>query len=100
MYSLFYLENNQLTTELKSMPCNIIFDIDGTLADTKAVDDKCFIQAFMETFQIDLQHQNWAALENVTDWGITEEVIQTNLNRTPTAIGKGPQTISASPRSY
>lgn len=68
------------------MPCNIIFDIDGTLADTKAVDDKCFIQAFMETFQIDLQHQNWAALENVTDWGITEEVIQTNLNRTPTAI--------------
>lgn len=66
------------------MHCNIIFDIDGTLADTKAVDDKCFIQAFMDTFQIDLKDQNWALLQNVTDWGITEEVIQSNFNRTPT----------------
>lgn len=61
----------------------IIFDIDGTLADTKAVDDKCFIQAFLETFNIDLGQQDWAVLQNVTDWGITEEIIQTNHNRLP-----------------
>lgn len=61
----------------------IIFDIDGTLADTKAVDDKCFIQAFQETFNIDLGQQDWSLLQNVTDWGITEEVIHTNHNRLP-----------------
>lgn len=62
---------------------SIIFDIDGTLADTKAVDDKCFIQAFLETFNIDLGQQDWSLLQNVTDWGITEEIIQTNHNRLP-----------------
>ncbi|MFK7809112.1 MAG: HAD family hydrolase [Saprospiraceae bacterium] len=67
------------------MPSPIIFDIDGTLADTKAVDDKCFVQAFQETFQIDLQNQDWAALKNVTDHGITAEIIQTNYNRSPTS---------------
>ncbi len=68
------------------MSCNIIFDIDGTLADTKAVDDKCFIQAFLDTFQVDLQNQDWAVLKNVTDWGITEEVISSNFNRKPTTV--------------
>lgn len=62
----------------------IIFDIDGTLTDTKAVDDKCFIKAFEKTFQLDIQDQIWADLQNVTDWGITEEIINQRLNRNPT----------------
>lgn len=62
----------------------IIFDIDGTLTDTKAVDDKCFINAFQKTFQLDIQDQIWANLKNVTDWGITEEIINQRLNRNPT----------------
>ncbi len=61
----------------------IIFDIDGTLTDTKAVDDKCFINAFEKTFQLDIHDQVWADLQNVTDWGITEEIINQRLNRNP-----------------
>ena len=61
----------------------IIFDIDGTLANTKAVDDKCFIRAFEETFSIDISNEIWENLKNVTDWGITEEIIKRELNRVP-----------------
>lgn len=63
----------------------IIFDIDGTLTDTKQVDDKCFIKAFQNTFDLDIQNQDWAALKNVTDWGITEEIILSTFNRLPTS---------------
>ncbi len=62
----------------------IIFDIDGTLSDTKKVDDQCFIEAFEKTFGVNIQNQNWAELKNVTDWGITEEIIQREFNRIPT----------------
>lgn len=62
----------------------VIFDIDGTLADTKKVDDSCFINAFYSTFQIDIQEQNWEDITHLTDWGITEEIIQKKLNRNPT----------------
>lgn len=62
----------------------IIFDIDGTLADTKQVDDACFIDAFYSTFKIDIQAQKWEAITNLTDWGITEEIIQNHWNRLPT----------------
>lgn len=64
----------------------IVFDIDGTLTDTKGVDDKCFIQAFHTTFGLDIQDQIWADLQNVTDWGITEEIIQQRLGRATTAL--------------
>ncbi len=64
----------------------LIFDIDGTLADTKKVDDQCFIQAFETCFDIDLSQQRWELLQNVTDWGITEEIILTNWNRLPNAV--------------
>jgi len=62
----------------------IIFDIDGTLANTKLVDDNCFIAAFDKVFGIDIKEQNWSELQNVTDWGITEEIIKNELNRLPT----------------
>ncbi len=62
----------------------IIFDIDGTLTDTKQVEDKCFMTAFERTFGLDIRDQDWADLKNVTDWGITEEIIERELNRMPT----------------
>lgn len=64
----------------------IIFDIDGTLTNTTKVDDKCFISAFKNVFGIDISNQNWSELTNVTDWGITEEIILKNWNRIPTKI--------------
>ena len=59
----------------------VIFDIDGTLADTKEVEDRCFRAAFWETLGIDLAQQNWADLKHVTDWGITEEVVEREQGR-------------------
>lgn len=64
----------------------ILFDIDGTLTDTKKVDDACFIQAFETVFGIDISRQNWSELKNVTDWGITEEIIVRERNSLPTGL--------------
>ncbi|MDF1697343.1 MAG: HAD hydrolase-like protein [Saprospiraceae bacterium] len=61
----------------------VIFDIDGTLTDTKNVDDKCFIEAFEQTFDINIEHINWESITHVTDWGITEEIIERELKRKP-----------------
>ncbi|MDN5204755.1 HAD hydrolase-like protein [Fulvivirgaceae bacterium BMA10] len=52
----------------------VIFDIDGTLTDTKPIEDLCFKTAFLETLSIDITNQEWHTLENVTDWGITREL--------------------------
>jgi len=60
-----------------------IFDIDGTLTDTKKVEDKCFMKAFEKTFELDITSQKWSDLKNVTDWGITEEIIEREFNRKP-----------------
>ena len=61
----------------------VIFDIDGTLTNTKQVDDKCFMEAFEQTFKIEIWNQKWENLKNVTDWGITEEIVQREWGRRP-----------------
>lgn len=61
----------------------VIFDIDGTLTATTKVDNKCFIQAFLNVFGIDISQEEWSNFQHVTDWGITEEVIRKTQNRTP-----------------
>lgn len=64
----------------------IIFDIDGTLTDTKKVDDKCFVKAFKETFDIEITALDWSISKNVTDWGLTEEVFESVYKRKPTKV--------------
>ena len=59
----------------------IIFDIDGTLTNTTKVDDKCYIESFESLFKISIKGVKWSQIENVTDWGITEELIANKLNR-------------------
>ncbi len=59
----------------------IIFDIDGTLTDTKKVDDICFIDAFDKTFDIDITDMNWDEFTTVTDWGITRDVVFKELKK-------------------
>ena len=61
----------------------VIFDIDGTLVNTKNVEDKCFMKAFEETFGLNIENQKWEDFKNVTDWGITEEIIISEKGRTP-----------------
>jgi len=59
----------------------IIFDIDGTLTNTTSIYDKCYINAFESIFKININDVRWAELQNVTDWGITEELVKTKLHR-------------------
>lgn len=61
----------------------IIFDIDGTLTNTTKVNDKCFIQAFKSTFDIDISSYNWSSFKDVTDLGISEAIIYKNWRRKP-----------------
>lgn len=62
----------------------IIFDIDGTLTNTKGIDDHCFITSFKNVFDLDIRNEDWSKLKNVTDWGITEEIILREFSRQPT----------------
>lgn len=59
----------------------IIFDIDGTLTDTKKADDICFIYAFNQVFGIDISNLNWSEFTTVTDWGITRDVLLKEKNK-------------------
>ncbi|MGB0255707.1 MAG: HAD family hydrolase [Flavobacteriaceae bacterium] len=61
----------------------VIFDNDGTLANTKKVDGKCFMSAFEQTFGLQIWNQKWEDFKHVTDWGITEEIIQREWGRKP-----------------
>ena len=54
----------------------ILFDIDGTLTATNAVDAQCYAAAFKDTFAIPLPTTDWDTYVHVTDSGIIHEVLQ------------------------
>ena len=81
----FCQEKKSLTTFKKKVMKLVLFDIDGTLSDTTAVDDKCFIAAFRDCFDIDIHGQDWSTINNVTDWGITEELFALHKKRSISA---------------
>lgn len=59
----------------------IIFDIDGTLTNTTKIDDQCYMESFESLFGVSIKQVKWSQIENVTDWGITEELVQSKLKR-------------------
>lgn len=48
----------------------VIFDVDGTLCETTAVDDECYIRACEEFFRIRVAELDWSASAEVTDTGV------------------------------
>jgi phosphoglycolate phosphatase-like HAD superfamily hydrolase len=62
----------------------LIFDIDGTLTDTKDVDDDCFISAFFDEYKIELKNIDWSIFNNVTDYGLFIDIYNSSFNRNPT----------------
>jgi phosphoglycolate phosphatase-like HAD superfamily hydrolase len=52
----------------------VVFDLDGTLLDTNAIDSQCFIQAWLEA-GIDCSDADWSSFEHVTDTGIALELL-------------------------
>ncbi len=66
------MRDNTVVTNL------IIFDLDGTLLDTNAVDDHCYAAAWRDEFAIDCTRLEWSSFANVTDSGIAEELLARN----------------------
>lgn len=60
-----------------------IFDIDGTLTKTNEIDNKCFVKAFADSHQITNIETNWTKYKHVTDSGISLEILEKRLGRTP-----------------
>jgi phosphoglycolate phosphatase-like HAD superfamily hydrolase len=59
----------------------VIFDIDGTLTDTNADDDRLFLEALRETSGIADPIEPWETFGEVTDPAIVREVYSRNLGR-------------------
>jgi phosphoglycolate phosphatase-like HAD superfamily hydrolase len=66
----------------------IMFDLDGTLVDSNAVDSGCYLQALVDVFGFDLAQidRNWSNYPHITDAGILQTLCQTELGRNPSSI--------------
>ena len=64
----------------------IIFDVDGTLTDTMAVDARCFLRSFAEVFGFTDVDPDWSFYKNATDAGIFHEVFESRTGRAPSEI--------------
>jgi len=61
----------------------VIFDIDGTIADSVIVDGECFVEAFESIFGLSLSTPDWKDFKHVTDSGITDELFSIHFGRRP-----------------
>lgn len=61
----------------------VIFDVDGTLTDTVAVDAQCFLRAFTEVCGFSSVDYDWSRYQNATDVGVFHEVFATQIGRAP-----------------
>jgi phosphoglycolate phosphatase-like HAD superfamily hydrolase len=60
-----------------------IFDIDGTLTESVAVDELCFVQAVRDVLDIGPINTNWLEYQFQTDSGLALEICRTHLGRDP-----------------
>jgi hypothetical protein len=60
-----------------------MFDIDGTLNATFAVDADCYVRALAEVSGLETISTDWASYQHTTDSGILDEVYQSRLGRPP-----------------
>jgi phosphoglycolate phosphatase-like HAD superfamily hydrolase len=63
----------------------VVFDLDGTLTQTSAVDEECFGRALAEGLGIDSVNTNWLDYEHVTDLGVFSEVFRHHRGCAPDA---------------
>jgi beta-phosphoglucomutase-like phosphatase (HAD superfamily) len=60
-----------------------IFDIDGTLTESVAVDEVCFVQVFRDVLGIEGISTNWLDYQFQTDSGLALEICRQHLGRDP-----------------
>lgn len=63
----------------------VIFDVDGTLTDTMAVDTRCFLRTFAETCGFANINSDWSCYKSATDAGIFQEIFESRRGRAPSA---------------
>src|SRR6266508_3075959 len=63
----------------------VVFDLDGTLASTNAVDEECFVQAFEQSLGIGTLNTNWPEYQHVTDSGVVREAFANAFSRAPSS---------------
>lgn len=59
----------------------VMFDVDGTLITGNGIDDNCFAEAVNEVFGIQQIDTDWSHYKNITDSGVTAEIVEKNLGR-------------------
>jgi phosphoglycolate phosphatase-like HAD superfamily hydrolase len=68
----------------------IVFDLDGTLTGTSAVDESCFVQAFADTLNIHDLSTNWLDYEHATDTAVARQAFSKQFGRDPEATEISP----------
>jgi phosphoglycolate phosphatase-like HAD superfamily hydrolase len=63
-----------------------VFDIDGTLTESVAVDETCFVQAFRDVLGIERINTNWLEYTFQTDSGLALEICRHHLGRDPSDV--------------
>lgn len=63
----------------------VIFDVDGTLTDTMAVDTQCFLRTFAEAYGFANINSDWSRYKSATDGGIFQEIFESRRGRAPSA---------------
>lgn len=61
----------------------VVFDVDGTLCDTFAVDDECFCATASQILGVHLDASSWQGAPNITDSGILAWLWQSHVGRAP-----------------
>lgn len=61
----------------------VLFDIDGTLANSNKVDAICYVRAVQEEFELEHIDDRWETYKHATDSGIFEEIFERAFSRKP-----------------
>ena len=64
----------------------VVFDLDGTLARTSAVDETCFVQAFADALGIHQVSTNWLDYDHATDTAVARQAIAKQFGREAVSI--------------
>lgn len=58
-----------------------LFDVDGTMTDTKDIDDQCFTEVLSELYGFDIHNMDWSEFNHVTDTGLCDEIYMRHKGR-------------------
>jgi phosphoglycolate phosphatase-like HAD superfamily hydrolase len=61
----------------------VVFDLDGTLTATSAVDETCFVQAFADALNIHHLSTNWLDYDHATDTAVARQAFLKQFGREP-----------------